>query len=145
MAYGSDQRLNEWVAMLHDIYGGTQNYSKSPYEIHAHLTEVCGVYAKHLFKRRDPTLARTFLPKIFSWAVALTTKVAPNTDIEQLILRKFPNACPYCGGRPCICWHADKPTLDPESVKRLYESPRDCRRLPELRGWEYDKAQAVFS
>ena len=25
------------------------------------------------------------------------------------------------------------------------ESPRDCRRLPELRGWEYDKAQAVFS
>ena len=27
----------------------------------------------------------------------------------------------------------------------LFESPRDCRRLPELRGWEYDKAQAVFS
>jgi hypothetical protein len=25
------------------------------------------------------------------------------------------------------------------------ESPRDCRRLPELRGWEYDKAEAVFS
>ena len=31
------------------------------------------------------------------------------------------------------------------SVATECESPRDCRRLPELRGWEYDKAEAVFS
>ena len=60
MAFAQGQRLNDWVTMLHAIYGGTQNYSKSAYEIHAHLTEVCGVFAKHHFKRRDPELAAAY-------------------------------------------------------------------------------------
>lgn len=134
MAYRSDQRLNDWVEMLNTIYGGTQNYSKSPYEIHAHLTEVCGIFAKHQFKRGDLDLARTFIPKIFSWAVALATKITPAIDMEQLILRKFPNACPYCGNRPCTCWKGDKPTLAPDAVKRLYHknAPSVARSLNDF-------------
>jgi diguanylate cyclase (GGDEF)-like protein len=121
MAYRPDQRVNAWIQMLAAIYGGSQNYSKSAFEIHAHLSEVCGVFAKHYFKRRDPELAKTFVPKMLAWVVALAAKVSLNSwDFEQLILRKFPNACPYCGGRPCRCWKSEKPTLAPEEVKRMF-------------------------
>lgn len=121
MKFTQSQRLNNWVMMLDSIYGGTQNYAKSPYEIHSHLTEVCGIFAKHQFKRRDSIAAARFLPKIFAWAAALLKKVRPDkVDLEEIILRKFPSVCPYCGGRPCACWKKEKPTLDPEAVRRLY-------------------------
>jgi hypothetical protein len=107
--------------MLHAVYGVTQNYAKTPYEIHSHLTEVCGIYARHQFKRRDPKAAEQFLPKIFAWAVALLKKVrSEKSDLEEIILRKFPNACPYCGASACSCWEGLKPTLDQDLVRALY-------------------------
>jgi diguanylate cyclase (GGDEF)-like protein len=76
---------------------------------------------KHYFKRHDFELARTFIPKIFAWSIALASKSSLyRVDMEQLVLRKFPNACPYCGGGRCRCWEGDKPTLAPEAVRRLY-------------------------
>lgn len=121
MAFQKQQNLNQWVEMLDQIYGGTQNYSKSVYEIHAHLTEVCGIYANHLFKRKDPDQADRFLPRIFAWAVALLKKARPGkTDLEEIILRKFPGVCPYCTQKPCACWLKDKPTLDSGGLQRLY-------------------------
>ncbi len=116
-----EQRLNEWADMLDSLYSSTQNYSKSQYEIHSHLMEVCGGFAKHQFKKNDSVKAAEFLPKIFAWAVALLKKVNPReNNLEDLILRKFPCGCPYCGGRPCECWRGEKPTLDSAQVERLF-------------------------
>ena len=121
MRFQSEQSLEQWVVMLHDIYGRSQNYAKTPYEIHAHLTEVCGVFAKHLFKRKDVQRAQEFLPKMFAWAVALLKTVHHDgTDLEEIILRKFPNHCSYCLLRPCVCWKGDKPTLDENRLRTLY-------------------------
>lgn len=102
MPFHKTQTLNEWVVMLVAIYTGSQNYAKTPYEIHARLTEVCGVFAKRLFKRRDSIEAGKFVPKIFAWSVALLKKVRPDqASLEDIILRKFPNFCPYCLKKPC--------------------------------------------
>jgi diguanylate cyclase (GGDEF)-like protein len=121
MSFNPKQRLNDWVTMLDAIYGDSQNYAKSPYEIHAHLTEVCGIFAKHLLRRRDIGEAEKFLPKIFSWTVALLLKVHPGRgDIEGIILRKFPNACPYCLEKPCKCWKGEKPTLHERQLRDAY-------------------------
>jgi hypothetical protein len=79
LKFQKTQSLNEWVQMLDAIYGGAQNYAKTPYEIHVHLSEVCGIFAKHSFKKKDIVEAKKFLPKIFSWAVALLRKVSSNT------------------------------------------------------------------
>jgi len=70
--------------MLDAIYGGSQNYSKTPYEIHSHLTEVCGIFAEHLFKRKDIAEAQKFLPKIFAWTVALLIKVRSEKNCGQV-------------------------------------------------------------
>lgn len=121
MPFEKSQSLDSWVVMLDAIYGGSQNYAKTPYEIHSHLTEVCGVFAKHLFKRRDLEQAATFLPKIFAWMTALLRKVRPEQDsLEKLILRKFPMACPYCLKRPCACWMAEKPTLNENDLRDAF-------------------------
>lgn len=121
LKFTQGQDLNEWVALLHGLYGPTQNYSKSKYEIHTHLTEVCGVFGKHLFKKNDVEAAVDFLPKMFAWGIALLKAVHPEeTNLEELILRKFPGVCPYCGQSPCVCWRGEKPTLDSERVQSDY-------------------------
>lgn len=121
MGFRADQPLNDWVVMLDGIYGGSQNYAKTPYEIHAHLTEVCGVFAKHLFKRQDEQEARQFLPKIFAWSAALLRKMRPGrVELEDIIFRKFPNACSYCLKKPCSCWQGEKPSLDEQQLRKLY-------------------------
>ena len=38
MTFKKTQALNEWVVMLDAIYTGSQNYAKTSYEVHAHLT-----------------------------------------------------------------------------------------------------------
>jgi diguanylate cyclase (GGDEF)-like protein len=119
--YHRAQSLNEWAAMLDAIYGGSQNYSKSPFEVHAHLTEVCGVFAKHRFKKNDLAKAEEFLPKVFAWCVALAKKVSPQrNDLEEVILRKFPGCCSYCLVKPCKCWSGDKPTVQDSQVRGLF-------------------------
>ena len=130
MRFSAKQDLNEWVTMLHDIYGRSQNYAKTPYEIHTHLTEVCGVFSKHLLKRKDVQQAQEFLPKMFAWAVALfKTMQHNNNNLEDIILRKFPNACSYCLARPCSCWKGEKPTLHEEKLRNLfYQNASSLRR-----------------
>lgn len=121
MPFHKSQSLNEWVVMLDAIYSGSQNYAKTPYEIHAHLTEVCGIYAKHLFKRKDDAEAAKFLPKIFAWTVALLKKVRPDqSNLEDIVLRKFPNSCPYCLKKPCLCWKGEKPNLQDVQLRDAY-------------------------
>lgn len=107
--------------MLHEIYGQTQNYAKTEFEIYTHLTEVCGAYGKYLFKRKQPDRALDFLPKMFSWAVALLKKVKGSTaNLEDIIISKFPTVCPYCCNSPCDCYNRDKPKLDDDRIRDLY-------------------------
>src|ERR1700722_16554277 len=92
MSFSSTQSLNQWVLMLEAIYGGSQNYAKTPYEIYSDLAGVWGIFAKHLFKRKDAAAAELFLPKIFAWSTALLAKMRPDRiNLEEIILRKFPH------------------------------------------------------
>ena len=61
--------------MLHSIYGLSQNYARTEFEIFAHLSEVTGAFGKFLFKLKQPERAKEFLPKMFGWAIALAKKV----------------------------------------------------------------------
>jgi diguanylate cyclase (GGDEF)-like protein len=107
--------------MVHAIYGLSQNYAKSPYEIHTHLTEVTGAFAKYAFKRQDPQKAAQFIPKMFAWALALLKKVNGDTaDVELILLTKYPQACPYCLHSPCACWTSPKPALRNDDVRNAY-------------------------
>lgn len=49
MPFSKEQSLNDYYEMLFGIYGPTQNYSKSNFEILSHLSEVTGLTGKYLF------------------------------------------------------------------------------------------------
>src|SRR4051794_19173139 len=115
--YVSTQDLNRWGMMLHTIYGPTQNYSKSPFEILSHLTEVSSLMSKFLLRKKDIQAARLFLPKMFAWGVALERVMRPEDhNLERMILQKFPGVCAYCMSKPCSCWNSPKPTPNPEKL-----------------------------
>lgn len=121
--YFETQSLNSYAEMLRNIYGPSQNYSKTKYEVLAHLSEVCGIIGKHLFKKQDYLAAGNFIPKIFGWACALVEIMQPSSaDIERIILQKFPTLCPYCQSQPCSCWSGEKPTLDSDALLRAYSN-----------------------
>lgn len=129
MEYKKSQTLNEWSDMIGEIYDGTQNYSKSRYEIHCHLTEVTGAFGKMLFKKKDIQGALLFLPKMFVWAVSLFRKVKGGEgDLQQAIMIKFPRVCSYCLEAPCKCWQGEKPLIKFEKAKSMFQknyAPQD--------------------
>ncbi len=123
MAFSGKQSLNDWVVMLHALYGDSQNYGKTAYEIHAHLTEVCGLFGKFAFKKKDYQKAEEFLPKIFAWAIALFKKMHPDGgSLEDIVLRKCPTVCAYCLNRPCKCWAGEKPSIDEGKLRAAFYS-----------------------
>ena len=121
MDWRKRQPLNEWLSMLHSIYGDSQNYSRTQYEILAHLSEVTGAFGKFMFKLKQPERAKEFLPKMFSWAVALSKKVRGNeANLEDVILSKYPSVCSYCISAPCKCVHGQKTPVKEEAVRDAY-------------------------
>lgn len=136
MPFSHDQGLNELARMLDEIYGPTQNYTKDHFEIQAHLSEVCGAFGKYLFKRRSPSEALPFLPKILAWSLALAQHVLrKEANVEALLLRKFPTVCPYCGNAPCECSSLGKEArLDAKGLQDFYDrrGPGQGRRLNDF-------------
>jgi len=121
MKYHKEQNLNDWVGMFSSIYGLTTNQTKSRYEIFTHLTEVTLAFGKMFFKRRDLNQAKKFLPKIFAWSIALIEKVkGEKSNIEEILLTKFPKVCPYCTKAPCICDPKKKSKINEQALRDLY-------------------------
>lgn len=135
MSYNKDQSLNNWVEMLHSIYGLSQNYSRSEYEILAHLSEVTGAFSKYLFKLEQVDKAKEFLPKMFGWSVALLKKVkGDKANLEEIILTKYPGVCSYCVTSPCTCVPGRKRAVDGVKVRAEYHrrSPSQGRSINEF-------------
>ncbi|HET6929059.1 MAG TPA: GGDEF domain-containing protein [Candidatus Acidoferrum sp.] len=135
MPYRKEQRLNDWVTMLHAIYGLSQNYARTEFEILAHLSEVTGAFGKFLFKLKQPDRAKEFLPKMFGWAVALAKKVnGERANLEDILLTKYPCVCPYCISAPCKCVSGQKQPIDGEKVRAAYyrEPPAQGRSLNDF-------------
>ncbi len=105
--YDKFQSLNDWNRMLADVYDKSQNYSKSVYEVYSHLSEVTGGYGKYFVKKLEYDEAKKFLPKIFSWGLALIRKVnlteEDKIEIDRIIFAKFPGVCIACLSAPCNC------------------------------------------
>lgn len=48
--------------------------------------------------------------KTYSWLFALSSKL--NIDLEDCFLQKYPDVCPYCLVKPCICIKTGKKPVD---------------------------------
>jgi len=129
MSYHKDQNLNDWVDMLHSIYGLSQNYARSEYEMLAHLSEVTGAFSKYLFKLGQIDQAKVFLPKMFGWAVALLKKVkGERANFEEILLTKYPTVCSYCASCPCQCVPGKKSSINNSLISSIYHRATPSQR-----------------
>lgn len=131
--------LNGWAQMLDQLYGYTQNYGRTSYEIYGHVVEVVTIAAKRVTRHRDLAGGAEFLAKSFGWMIALYNKIKPHSDLETLILQKFPGVCPYCQNTVCDCYKTTaRPAIDAEALQKTYN-----RNFPVLRR-SIDDFQLMF-
>lgn len=118
--------------MVASIYND-QNLARSPAATFGHFVEVCGMLTMHdRKKRRENDLTVTdALCKALGWYFPLMAKMRMRS-IEDLVFRKYPYACPYCGLAP----HRDAQCklvqgaaiLDHARLRRRY--PENSERRP---------------
>jgi NTP pyrophosphatase (non-canonical NTP hydrolase) len=132
--------LDDLYKMVAQIYSG-QNIARSPSTTFGHFVEVCGMLTMHdRKKRQDGSLTVTdALCKALGWYFPLMAKMRVKS-VEELIYRKYPYACPYCGLAPhrdgvCkLVWGTGQ-TLDHDRLRRLYLDHRG-RRPSGLDDWQ---------
>lgn len=138
-SYPEPARLDHLYKMVASIYND-QNIARSPAATFGHFVEVCGMLTMHDRKKRregDPTVTDA-LCKALGWYFPLMAKMRVNS-IEDLVYRKYPYACPYCGLAP----HRDAQckqvqglrTLDHARLRRLYHE-NGGRRPVSLNEWQ---------
>lgn len=129
--YNKHQSLNDWNRMLADIYDKSQNYSKNNYEIFTHLSEVTGGFGKYFVKKIEYDEAKKFIPKIFSWGLALIRKVITDeegkTEIDKIIFEKFPGVCIACLLAPCGCSFIKEENKEKPSIEDVINKIDDFK------------------
>jgi NTP pyrophosphatase (non-canonical NTP hydrolase) len=124
--------LDDLYKMVAQIYSG-QNIARSPSTTFGHFVEVCGMLTMHdRKKRQDGSLTVTdALCKALGWYFPLMAKMRVKS-VAELIYRKYPYACPYCGLAPhrdsvCKLVRGTGQTLDHDRLRRLYLDHRGRR------------------
>ncbi|MGH9894326.1 MAG: hypothetical protein ACREA0_20550, partial [bacterium] len=90
-------RLDDLYHLLAYIYS-EQNSGRSPSVTFAHFVEVCGLLTLHSRskpRKDDTALVTDALCRALGWFFPLLARFGV-VSVEDLVFRKFPNACPYC-------------------------------------------------
>src|SRR6476620_7402420 len=109
--------------MVARIYG-ERNAERSISATFAHFVEVCGMLTAHDRKKRDAISIEDALCKALGWYFPLLAKLRVSS-VEDLILRKFPYACPYCRQRVhddevCKTVKGTTATVDHDALTELH-------------------------
>jgi NTP pyrophosphatase (non-canonical NTP hydrolase) len=137
--FAQSARLDDLYKMVAFIYSD-QNIARAPAATFEHFVEVCGMLSMHDRKKRregDVTVTGA-LRKALGWYFPLMAKMRVKS-VEDLVYRKYPYACPYCGLAPhrdaqCKLVHGSR-TLDHPRLRRLYRENSE-RRPGGLNEWQ---------
>jgi len=89
--------IKEFQSYIHNLYG-EKNSARSIEYIYTYLFRN-GAYLSRVIGEK--TESKGNFVKTFSWLFALSSKL--NIDLESSFLKKYPDVCPYCLVKPCIC------------------------------------------
>lgn len=109
------ETLKDFQEFLGSIYG-EKNSSQSFEYLYAFTAQNCAYLARSVEKKSDP---QAYFISSFSWICSLGSYLG--IDIYDSFYRKFPDCCPYCLERHCICSITNK-----GAVK--YTNLRDARK-----------------
>jgi len=132
-------RLNDLYKMIAHTYG-EQNAQRPPSATFSHFVEVCGMLTVHSRnKKREGVTFIDALCKAWGWYFPLMAKFKVS-NIEELVFRKFPSACPYCRMKPhqdkaCKTTRGTTKTVDHEALRQAYL--KNAAAMPAtIDGWQ---------
>jgi len=89
--------IADFQTHLNELYGDV-NKDRSIEYLYSYLNRNASYLCRRILENRDSK--RNFI-KVISWLFALASKT--EIDLENAFVNKYPNICPYCLVRPCVC------------------------------------------
>ncbi len=119
--------LRTYQNLISDIYDIPGGRNFSAFDILSHQQRFTMRTLKGI-RKNDPKKIKRNLLIALSWSVGISNRF--NFDIEELVWKRFPFLCSYCGSAPCKCKDS-KPTerakpkrgdsLKPKSISGLQQ------------------------
>ena len=130
----NDLTFEEWTDILERIYG-KQNKRRTPSEMWLRAVSDASKVGEAV-RKMEPHEAMVQLTHTFAWILSTTYKLLntefrnqpaiqtydnkPHTSLTGIILSKYPERCPYCGNKPCIC---------PSKKRAIEKEDKQARRM----------------
>jgi hypothetical protein len=124
MPLSINPRLDDLYRMVAYIYND-KNITRTSTATFCHFVEVCGMLTLHDRKKhREGLTVNDALCKALGWYFPLLSKLKI-ASVEELIFRKYPDACPYCRAKPhreleCKQVRGTSKTVDHKAVNDLF-------------------------
>ncbi|MBP2030595.1 NTP pyrophosphatase (non-canonical NTP hydrolase) [Methanohalophilus levihalophilus] len=92
-------QISEFQRLMRDLYSENDK-RRGPAATTLWLVEEVGELAESI-RRDDRENLREELADCFAWIGALANLY--DIDLEEVFCEKYPDSCPTCGMKPCIC------------------------------------------
>jgi NTP pyrophosphatase (non-canonical NTP hydrolase) len=132
-------RLDDLYKMVAHIYA-EQNAHRPASATLSHFVEVCGMLTVHArSKKREGVSFMDSFCKALGWYFPLLAKFRVSS-VEELVFRKYPNACPYCRLKPhqdyvCKTTRGTSSTVNHLALREEYEK-NVSRRPSGISDWQ---------
>ncbi|OGB75172.1 hypothetical protein A2810_02160 [candidate division Kazan bacterium RIFCSPHIGHO2_01_FULL_49_10] len=125
-SFVEDGSIADYQQLMHEIYDlpGDRNFSMS--DILAQQQRFTMRALKGI-RKGDLRRLRLNLLDAFSWSMTVVNRM--HFNIEEILWRRFPYLCSYCGACPCVC-KIQKPS------HRLEPPINESKRPPTLRDFQ---------
>lgn len=143
--------FEQWALILDKIYG-KRNENRSISEMWLRAVSDASKVGEAV-RKSDAYEAMVYLTHTFGWIITSSTKLLktefdetpallrydskPYICLTDIVLSKYPNICPYCGGNPCQC-SSIRRTVERESkserrlrLNRVNSQAKEAGMLPE--------------
>lgn len=98
--------IKEFQQYIATLYGNV-NASYSVEYIYSYLFRNAAYLSRVIGEKGEP---KDNFIKTFSWLFALSAKLG--VDLEDAFIRKYPDICPYCLVKPCLCVKTGKKPVE---------------------------------
>lgn len=98
--------INDFQTYIASLYSEVNEHHSTEY-IFSYLFRNAAYLSRVIGEKGNPKV--NFI-KTYSWLLALASKL--NINLEDCFLQKYPDACPYCLAKPCVCIKTGKKPVD---------------------------------
>src|SRR3989344_2115503 len=130
LLFNRDGSLRDFQRLVKSIYTRSGDRLFSVSDLVAQRSRFTMRALKGIRKGDKDKLKRN-LAIAFLWGMAVPNRY--ELDIEDLVWKRFPQRCSYCGGKPCMC----KKVKPAKRIKITYnraERPRTLKGMQEMLG-----------